>query len=39
VIVTGDEDLLVLGTYEGVTISTPQDWLERIDATRGPRGR
>lgn len=27
VIVTGDRDLLVLGTYEGVTITTPQTWL------------
>ncbi|WP_309711445.1 putative toxin-antitoxin system toxin component, PIN family [Pseudolysinimonas sp.] len=33
-IVTGDKDLLVLGTYDGVTITTPQDWLERIGATR-----
>jgi putative PIN family toxin of toxin-antitoxin system len=33
-IVTGDKDLLVLGTYDGVRITTPQDWLDRVRATR-----
>ena len=31
-IVTGDDDLLVLGGYEGVAIVSPRRFLERLDA-------
>lgn len=31
-IVSGDKDLLDLGDYEGVTITTPRDWLEERPA-------
>lgn len=30
-IVTGDQDLLVLGTYEGVRLVTPREFLEWLD--------
>jgi putative PIN family toxin of toxin-antitoxin system len=32
VIVTGDEDLLVLGAYEGIHILSPRQFLEKIGA-------
>lgn len=32
-IVTGDDDLLVLGEYERVAIVSPRRFLERLDAT------
>ena len=32
VIVTGDQDLLVLGSFEGVAIVSPRQFLERLDA-------
>jgi predicted nucleic acid-binding protein len=28
-IVSGDKDLVILGDFEGVSITTPHDWLER----------
>jgi putative PIN family toxin of toxin-antitoxin system len=31
-IVTGDDDLLVLGSYEGVAIVSPRRFLERLDS-------
>lgn len=34
-IVTGDDDLLVLGSYEGIEIVTPRRFLERLDARVG----
>jgi putative PIN family toxin of toxin-antitoxin system len=43
VIVTGDQDLLVLGSYENISIVSPRSFLERLDrqvAQRsGPTGR
>lgn len=41
VLVTGDKDLLVLGSYEGVSIITPRSFLERLDHLKeadGPAG-
>lgn len=35
-IVSGDKDLLVLGSYEGVAIVTPQEWLALRPARRKP---
>lgn len=32
VIVTGDQDLLVLGTFAGVAIVSPRQFLERLDS-------
>ena len=32
VIVTGDQDLLVLGAFEGVAIVSPRQFLERLDS-------
>ena len=34
VIVTGDEDLLVLREYEGVAILSPRQFLERVQSVR-----
>lgn len=34
-IVTGDEDLLVIGTYEGIEIVPAHVFLERLDCQRG----
>ena len=31
-IVTGDDDLLVLGSYSGIEIQTPRRFLEQLDA-------
>jgi putative PIN family toxin of toxin-antitoxin system len=31
VIVTGDQDLLVLGKYAGIRILSPRQWLEQLD--------
>jgi putative PIN family toxin of toxin-antitoxin system len=31
-IVTGDDDLLVLGNYSGIEICTPRRFLEQLDA-------
>jgi predicted nucleic acid-binding protein len=31
-VVTGDNDLLVLGVYEGVAIVSPRQFLEQLDA-------
>lgn len=30
VIISGDKDLLILGAYRDVAISTPHDWLDRL---------
>ncbi|MEO7190271.1 MAG: putative toxin-antitoxin system toxin component, PIN family [Vicinamibacterales bacterium] len=30
-IVTGDQDLLVLGSYQGISIVSPRSFLERLD--------
>ena len=42
-IVTGDQDLLVLGSYQGVRIVSPRSLLERLDRLAderdGPKGR
>jgi len=35
VIVTGDQDLLVLSAYEGVSIVSPRRFLERLDSVGG----
>jgi predicted nucleic acid-binding protein len=34
VIVSGDEDLLVLHPFEGIPVLTPADFLEILDAER-----
>jgi predicted nucleic acid-binding protein len=36
-IVTGDDDLLVLKEYEGVAIVSPRQFLERLDADSSHR--
>jgi predicted nucleic acid-binding protein len=33
-VVTGDEDLLTLGTYETVSFVTPRAFLQRLDEER-----
>jgi predicted nucleic acid-binding protein len=33
-LVTGDNDLLVLGTYAGIKIVTPRQFVERLDGLR-----
>ena len=35
-IVTGDQDLLVLGAYEGVRLVSPRQFLEGLDETANP---
>lgn len=37
VIVTGDQDLLVLRSYEGVSILSPRAFLQRLDRATGRR--
>lgn len=32
ILVTGDQDLLVLGTYEDIEIVTPREFLDRLEA-------
>jgi putative PIN family toxin of toxin-antitoxin system len=36
VIVTGDQDLLVLGAHEGIAILSPRSFLERLDRAARP---
>ena len=36
-VVTGDQDLLVLGTYQGVRLVPPREFLEWLDATERAR--
>ena len=38
VIVTGDDDLLVLESYAGVVILSPRSFIERLDAAELPEG-
>jgi hypothetical protein len=38
-IVTGDQDLLVLGSYNGIAIVSPRSFLERLDRMALPPGR
>jgi putative PIN family toxin of toxin-antitoxin system len=37
VIVTGDQDLLVLGSYQDISIVSPRSFLERLDSGGRPR--
>ena len=39
VIVTGDQDLLVLGSYQGISIVSPRSLLERLDRLTEERNR
>lgn len=36
IIVTGDQDLLVIGHYSGIDILSPRDFLVRLGTVRGP---
>jgi uncharacterized protein len=38
-IVTGDQDLLVLGSYEGIDLVSPRSFLERLDQVQKSSSR